>query len=256
MPREAPDALCAVILAAGHGTRLRPLTNVLPKALCPINNVPLLDLALASVSSYATAVAVNVHHRGRDIIDHLADREIRISDETDLLLGSAGALGRLASWIDGRPVLLRNSDAYLSEGLQGLVDGWDGDVVRLLGMRRDGHSDFGDVQYVGACLLPAHVVATLAERPSGLYDLVWRPAWEKGDLEFVQAGGQFVDCGTPREYLRANLIASGGDSVVGPGAEVRGRIDRCVVWPGGVVAEGEVLHDCIRVGSDLTVDAR
>lgn len=245
-----------MILAAGHGTRLRPLTNVLPKALCPINNVPLVDLALDSVTPHATAMAVNVHHRSRDLIDHLAGRGVHISDETDRLLGSAGALGRLVPWIDGRPVLLRNGDAYLSEGLKGLVDGWHGDTIRLLGMRRDGPSDFGDVQYVGACLLPAHVVATLTARPSGLYDLVWRPVWEKGELEFVMASGEFADCGTPRDYLRANLIASGGVSVLGPGAEVHGRIDRCVVWPGGVVAEGEVLHDCIRVGSDLTVDAR
>lgn len=245
-----------MILAAGRGTRLRPLTNFLPKALCPINNVALLDLALASVKPFATGVAVNVHHRSQDIIGHLAESDVHVSDESDRLLGSAGALGRLAPWIDGRPVLLRNADAYLSEGLEGLVAGWGGDTIRLLGRKREGPSDFGDVQYVGACLLPATLVATLSAVPSGLYDLVWRPAWERGELELVLAEGQFADCGTPHEYLRANLIASGGASVVGAGAVVRGRIERCVVWPGASVSPGETLHDCVRVGSDLTVDCR
>lgn len=243
-----------MILAAGRGTRLRPLTNILPKALCPINNVPLLDLALASVEPFAGDVAVNVHHRSQDIIRHLTETEVHVSDESDRLLGSAGALGRLAPWIDGRPVLLRNADAYLSEGLGRLLSGWSGDTIRLLGMRREGASDFGDVQYVGACLLPATVVATLSAEPSGLYDLVWQPAWARGELELVLAEGQFADCGTPREYLRANLIASGGASVVGTGSVVRGRIERCVLWPGAVVEREEALHDCVRVGSDLTVD--
>ena len=67
-PREDPYAaavspsastpLCAVILAAGVGARLRPLTDIRPKALCPVGNVPLLDRALDSVRPYAADVAV------------------------------------------------------------------------------------------------------------------------------------------------------------------------------------------------------
>lgn len=252
------DDLCAVVLAAGRGTRLRPLTSVLPKALCPIDNVALLDLALASVRPFAADVAVNVHHLSAAVVDHLArtDPRVQVSDETDRLLGSAGALGRLKPWIGGRPVLLRNSDAYLTGSLAELVDGWDGERPRLLGMRRASTADFGDIQYVGACLLPADVISGLSDRPSGLYDLVWQPRWQRGELEFVMATGEFVDCGTPRDYLKANLIASRGMSVIGAGAVVLGSVERTVVWPGGVVGADEALHDCIRVGRDLTVDAR
>jgi len=248
--------LCAVVLAAGYGTRLRPLTEIRPKSLCPINNVPLLNLALDSVRPFADDIAVNVHYLAEQVIAHLDGVAVTISDERPLILGSAGALGLLREWINGRAVLVRNSDAFLTAGLDELVDGWDGLRPRLLGRERDGASDFGNVQYIGACLLPAHVVLSLAAEPASLYDLIWKPAWNEGSLEFVMTSGEFVDCGTPHDYLAANMLASDGHNVIGAGSVVEGSLERVVVWPGGVVASNESLSNCIRVGSDLTVDAR
>jgi MurNAc alpha-1-phosphate uridylyltransferase len=66
---------------------------------------------------------------------------------------------------------------------------------------------------------------------------------------------EFIDCGTPSNYLRANLAANGGESVIGPGAVVDGELIRSVVWPDGVVRAGERLVESIRVGSDVTVPA-
>lgn len=249
------QGLCAVVLAAGKGTRLRPLTLRAPKALCPINNVPLIDLALASVEPFVNDVAVNIHYLADSVRAHLAGRPVHISDETDRLLGSAGALGHLRDWIAGRAVLLRNADAFLTDDLGGLAAGWDGTRPRLLGVRRGVPSDFGDIAYVGACLLPADAVSRLPDDFASLLELIWRPAWELGELEFVMARGEFVDCGTPRDYLRANLIASGGRSVFGAGAVVLGQVDRVVVWPGGYVGPDEQLSDCIRIGRDVTVVA-
>ncbi len=248
--------LCAVVLAAGTGMRLRPLTLHRPKALCPVDNVPLVDRAIESVRPYADDIAVNVHHLAEQVRAHLVDRDVRISDETVRLLESGGALGHLREWIAGRHVLLRNSDAFLTSDLAELVAGWDGRHPRLLGRPMHAPSDFGDVQYVGACLLPARDVARMPDAPASLHDLVWRPAWERGDLELVMARGDFVDCGTPADYLRANMIASGGRSVVGEGALVEGSLDRSVVWPGGYVGPDEHLSQCIRVGRDLTVSGR
>ena len=253
---DGGTGLCAVVLAAGLGRRLRPLTDLRPKALCPVGNVPLLDLALASVRPFTDDVAVNVHYLADQVRSHLAGTGVKISDESDRLLESGGALGRLRPWIAGRSVLLRNSDAYLTDGLEPLVAGWDGRRPRLLVVDRGQPSDFGDLQYVGACLVPAATAAAMPDAPASLHDLVWRPAWERGELETVILSGSFVDCGTPRDYLRANLIASAGRSVVGEGAVVRGSIERVVVWTGGYVAEDEVLVDCIRAGRDVTVDAR
>ncbi len=245
--------LCAVVLAAGRGTRLRPLTLHRPKALCPVDNIPLLDRAISSVRPYASDIAVNVHYLAEQVRAHLVDNDVHVSDETERLLESGGALGHLRQWVAGRPVLLRNSDAFLTSDLSELVAGWDGQHPRLLGRHRGAPSDFGDVQYVGACLLPAAAAAAMPDAPASLHDLVWRPAWEAGELELVMARGEFVDCGTPADYLRANMIASGGRSVIGAGAQVDGELEHSVVWPGGYVGPDEHLRESIRVGRDLTV---
>jgi len=250
------DDLCAVILAAGLGTRLRPITDVLPKALCPVDNVPLLDLAIASVRPHVDDIAANVHYRADDVRRHLARTGVHVSDETTRLLSSGGALGHLAEWVDGRNVLVRNSDMYLHGALDDLVRDWDGAQPRILGVDVGGPSDFGSVRYVGASLIPARDAQGLPDDVAALSDLVWQPAFLRGELQIVEAGFPCIDCGTPRDYLSANLLASGGSSVVGPGAVVEGDIDRVVVWADGYVGPDERLRDCIRVGTDLTIDAR
>src|SRR3546814_13342689 len=89
--------LAGVVLAAGAGTRLRPLTLLRPKVLCPVGNVPLIDLALARLGSVGS-VAVNVHH-GRAMLDAHLDPGVHRSYE-ESLLGTAGALGQLRGWLD------------------------------------------------------------------------------------------------------------------------------------------------------------
>lgn len=243
--------LVGVVLAAGEGRRLRPLTELRLKALCPVGNVALLDRALAAVSPYVDAVAVNVHHHRPALLAHLDARVVEVSIEEPVALGTAGALGRLRRWIDGRDVLVHNADAYLPGGLAALVEGWDGERCRLLVTRQPGAADFGDLRYVGACLLPGAVVAGLAADPSGLYEILWRTA----QLDFTVTSDVAIDCGTPADYLRANLHASGGVSVVGAGAVVEGSLLRSVVWPGGRVSAGERLVESIRAGADVTVAA-
>ena len=245
-----------VVLAAGLGTRLRPLTDVRPKALCPVNNVPLVDSALARVRSVAAEVAVNVHAGRAQMEGHLAGVGVHVSVEADAPLGTAGALGNLRDWIAGRPVLVGNADAWHRLDVRALVEGWDGERPRLLVVHDPARGDFGPWRYVGSTLLPWRIAAELQPTPSGLHDRVWMPALATGALELVEAEGEFFDCGTPADYLVANLCASGGESVVGEGAVVEGELVRSVVWPGGVVRTGERLVESIRVGADLTVDAR
>ena len=261
---EPRDDLAAVVLAAGFGTRLRPLTDLRPKALCPVGNVALVDLAIARVAPHAADVAVNVHAHAALLHAHLASpaalaanlgRALHVSDEQPVPLGSGGALGHLHDWIAGRPVLVTNVDAYLEDDLAALVEGWDGERPRLLVRTGGVPADFGPHHYVGACVVPAADAAALPDAFAGLHREVWWPEWTAGRLEVVEARGAAIDCGTPSDYLRANLHASGGVSVVGVGAVVRGELERAVVWPGGVVAEGERLVEAIRVGADLTVAA-
>jgi nucleotidyltransferase-like protein len=240
--------LAGVALAAGEGTRLRPLTSLRPKALCPVGNRPLVDLALDRLAPHTGSLAVNAFHLAGQVVEHVAGRA-HVSVESGEALGTAGALGALREWIDSRPVLVTNSDSYLPAGLAGFTAGWDGERCRLLCVPASGRGDFvtpegTPVRYVGACLLPWSAVRGLEPVPTGLYEVLWRDA----ELDLVVTGAPAVDCGTPADYLAANLHASGGESVIGEGAEVLGTVERSVVWPGARVAPGEHLVEVIRAG--------
>jgi NDP-sugar pyrophosphorylase family protein len=247
------DSVAALVLAAGAGTRLRPLTLLRPKALCPVGDRPLVDHALARVGPVTTDVTVNVHHGLDRMRAHLEGR-VRLSVEQPEALGTAGALGLLRPWIDGRPVLVTNADAWLPADLRPFVDRWDGERVRLLCVEEPDRGDFGPLRYCGAALMPWSTVARLRAEPSGLYEVSWADAWHAGRLDLVVHDGPFVDCGTPADYLAANLAWSGGKPVVGEGAVIGAGavLERSVVWPGSVVAPGEHLVDAIRA-DHLTV---
>ncbi len=276
----ARPAVCAVVLAAGEGRRLRPLTTAVPKALCPVGNVPLLDRALDRVAGLGLAgpvsVAVNAAHLADRVVAHLAGR-VHVSVEPDGPLGTAGGIARLRDWVDGRGVLVANADAYLAHpghppgaDVAALLDDWDGESVRMLTVpARPGRpAEFGGHRFAGLSLLPWDRIRDLPDAPGELVGTVWRPAEAAGALRRVHYPGTYLDTGTPADYLAANLHAAGTTSlvapdatvtgachrsVVGPGALVRGTVTRCVVWPGAVVHEGEVLSDAIRVGTDVTV---
>jgi N-acetyl-alpha-D-muramate 1-phosphate uridylyltransferase len=246
-------SIAGVVLAAGLGTRLRPLTELRPKALCPVNNVALVDHAIARVSPFVDAVAVNVHAHADQMRAHL-DGRMHMSYE-GRPLGTAGALGQLRPWIDGRAVLTTNADAWCGFTLDALVAGWDGVRTRVVVVHDAVRGDFGDWRFAGSCLLPWSEVARLDREVSDLYQLVWAPKFAAGELELVTVDGRFVDCGTPSDYLFANLLASGGRSVIGTGAVVRGRIERSVLWDGVEVGPTEHLVECVRASAACTVAA-
>jgi CTP:molybdopterin cytidylyltransferase MocA len=257
----------AVVLAAGEGRRLRPLTTLRPKALCPVGGTPLLDLALDRVERVcgtgADVVAVNAHHHRDQVVGHVGGRA-HLSVEEPVALGTAGALGLLRPWLAGRDVLVTNADAYLATTMDELVAGFDGERCRLLvrALPPDEPGDFRldgtPVRYVGACVLPWGLAQRLPAEPGGLYEALWRDLDAASRLDLHVTTAHVVDCGTPADYLAANLHASGGRSVVGEGAVVQGRIERCVVWDGAHVGPDEVLTDVVRAGDrahPLTVAA-
>lgn len=250
-------APAGVVLAAGLGRRLRPLTDLRPKALCPVGGTPLLDLALARLAPLTGTgpdhLAVNAHHHGDLVARHVAGRA-HLSPEQPEPLGTAGALGQLRPWIDGRDVLLTNADAYLTGALDELAAGFDGERCRLLvrelepGERGDFMLGDRSTRYIGACVLPWPLVRSLAATPSGLYEALWRELDARGLLDLLVTSATAIDCGTPADYLAANLHASGGRSVVGEGAIVEGQLERCVVWDGAYVGPHEKLVDVVRAG--------
>jgi NDP-sugar pyrophosphorylase family protein len=106
-----------MILAAGLGTRLRPITDTLPKALVEAGGKTLLEHAIVHLKSYGiTRVIINVHHFAGQIIEFLRGHgdfgiEIAISDESDQLLDTGGGL-RKAGWFfhGGDSFVVRNVD--------------------------------------------------------------------------------------------------------------------------------------------------
>jgi N-acetyl-alpha-D-muramate 1-phosphate uridylyltransferase len=256
---SSADGLIALVLAAGAGKRLRPLTFIRPKPLCPVANTTLLDLAFDRVSPHVApgAIAVNAHHLADQIAAAVGERA-RLSIEAPEALGTAGAVGALRDWIDGRDVLIANGDVWFpqSPDLTDFVGQWDRLRPRLLVVEDSNRPDFDDRwRFAGVSLLPAAIAASLAAEPSGLYEVVWRLT----SLDLVPTEADFMDIADPSSYLRANLIASGGASVIGEGANVAGQLERCVVWPGAVVLADEHLVDVVRArgnaGEIVTVAA-
>ena len=108
----------AMILAAGLGTRMRPLTDHLPKALVPVAGRPLIEYALRFVQFHGIEdVVVNLHHLGNKIRDALGDGStyglrIRYSPE-DPILDTGGAIKQAQPLLDGAPFLVLNADTIL-----------------------------------------------------------------------------------------------------------------------------------------------
>lgn len=248
-----PD-YAGVVFAAGLGTRLRPLTNLLPKALCPVNNKPLVDYAIERARMFTEDVAVNVHHHRDVMVAHLSGTDVHVSVEEPEPLGTAGALGKLRSWIDGRAVVATNSDAWFDCAVSSFLDSWDGETVRLFVVADATNPDFdGRWRFAGISAMPWSRVEHLDEMPAGLFEAVWRPAIDEGRVEYAECTGRFFDCGTPRDYLAANLTASSGESVIGASATVLGSVVRTVVWPASYVGPDETLVDAIRAGREITL---
>jgi NDP-sugar pyrophosphorylase family protein len=275
--------VCAVVLAAGEGRRLRPLTGTVPKALCPVGNVPLLDLALHRLTQLDLAgpeqVAVNACHLADQVVAAVGGRAHLSVEPGPHPLGTSAGVAGLRDWIAGRGVLVVNADAYLAGGdPTALVDGWDGTGTRLLGVPTTPADPyrFGRYRFAGSSLLPWPRVRGLSAPAPGtgpveLVKTVWRPAEAAGELTVIEHRGTYLDTGTPADYLAANLHAAGQDglllaptalltgsaehSVIGAGAVVEGRVERSVVWPGGYVGPAEHLIGAIRYGRSGTVTA-
>src|SRR3569832_2192688 len=130
----------AMVLAAGLGTRMRPLTDTKPKPLVPVAGKPLLDHVLDRLADAGVERAVvNVHYLAEQIIAHTKSRttpRVTISDERGLLLGTGGGVKARPElgaapffhinsdtiWIDGvRPILTRLAAAFDAASMDALL---------------------------------------------------------------------------------------------------------------------------------------
>ncbi|HLH87742.1 MAG TPA: nucleotidyltransferase family protein [Xanthobacteraceae bacterium] len=121
-PRRTAVPRNAMILAAGLGTRMRPLTNTLPKPLVPVGGKPLINHVLDRLAAAGVETAVvNVHHFADQIEQHLKPRrapKIIISDERDAVLGTGGGIAKALPLIGTAPFFVVNADTLWIDGVK------------------------------------------------------------------------------------------------------------------------------------------
>ena len=224
----------AMVLAAGLGTRMRPLTGKTPKPLVPVAGKPLIDHVLDRLADARVAHAVvNVHYLAEQIERHLATRtrpQIAISDERGLLLGTGGGVVKALPLLGRAPFVLINSDTIWIDGvtpnLARLADTFDPgamDALLLLApaagsvgysgrgdfamatdgtLRARGERDVAPFVYAGAAIL-AH--ALFADPPQGGFPLtaLFARAQKAGRLHGLRLEGLWMHVGTPEAVAAA-----------------------------------------------------
>ena len=233
----------AMVLAAGFGARMRPLTNRVPKPLIEIGGKPLLDHVLDRLAAAGVESAVvNVHHLAEQIEKHLAERKtprIVISDERKKLLDTGGgvakALGELGEapffhvnadtiWIDGvKPNFSRLADAIDPLSMDALLllapttgsIGYAGRGDFAMGpdgrLRRRAEREVVPFVYAGAAILSP---ALFAGAPQGEFPLtlLFERAADAGRLHGLRLEGLWMHVGTPDAIAAAEaaIRASAG----------------------------------------------
>jgi mannose-1-phosphate guanylyltransferase len=265
-----------MVLAAGLGTRLRPLSDARAKALVPIGDRPALAHVLAHLRSFGvTRIAVNAHHRVEEVRSFvLAQPEptVSLSEEVELL-GTAGGLARAGEMLGDGDVLVWNGDILASVDIGALTaahvsGGWDATLVvqplapgegrvgldaagRVVRLRSEGIApEARGGEFLGVHVIGSALRRRLPER-GGLIEDLYLPALRRGAAvrAFLYDAAWF-DIGTVATYLEANfawLARRGLGSYVGGGAHIAPSVvlDRCVIGSGARVEGTGVLERCV-----------
>ena len=289
MPRRRIRAL---VLAAGLGTRLRPLTNLTPKPLLPVRGVPILGHTLARLAAAGCeAAAVNLHYLGDQIRQRFGGSyqglPLTWSEEPEVL-GTLGALYPLREFLGPADlVLLVNGDSLCAWPLRKLIRrhlasgsrstllltsrpaparfgggvGIDRDG-RILSFRQ-GHPEQGEVAkryvFAGAHVLSPELLSSLKPGKSDIVRDLYVPMLAAGEvIGSLVDGGLWHDMGTPQRFLDGTL--AGRRSWISPEAslEAGAKVRRSSIEPGATVEkeariEGSVLLPGSRIGQGSVV---
>jgi MurNAc alpha-1-phosphate uridylyltransferase len=223
----------AMVLAAGLGKRMRPLTDTLPKPLVPVAGKALIDHVLDKLGDVGVTLAVvNVHYHAGQIEAHLKGRarpRIIISDEREEILDTGGGVVKALPQLGSAPFFHMNSDTLWIEGvtpnLSRLAAQFDAarmDILLLLASTAtsigyEGRGDFimapdgrlarrperevAPFVYAGAAILDP---AIFADAPTGKFSLnrMFDRATEAGRLYGLRLDGTWMHVGTP-EAIKA-----------------------------------------------------
>jgi len=224
----------AMVLAAGLGTRMRPLTDTVPKPLIKVAGRPLIDHVLDRLAETGVERAVvNIHHFGEQLQQHLTQRkhpQIVISDERGLLLGTGGGVKKALPELGNAPFFHINSDTIWIDGvkpnLTRLADAFDPatmDAFLLLAptassigysgrgdftmspegtLFRRGEQEVAPFVYAGAAILSP---ALFKGAPSGELSLttLFERAAQAGRLHGLRMEGLWMHVGTPEAIAQA-----------------------------------------------------
>lgn len=229
----------AMVMAAGLGKRMRPLTDELPKPLVKLRDRPLIDYAIDRlVEADISKIVVNVHYLADAVEQHLADRddiEIIISDERDHLLDTGGGAARVLGTLGPGPFFVINSDSVWLEGigasLTRMRERWNDaemDCLMLLAstVTSVGYEGRGDFQMdvsgrllrrpetevapfvnTGAYLIHPRVFTDL---PDGAFSMnvLWDRSIEAERLFGIRHDGVWMHVGTPEALNQAERLMS------------------------------------------------
>lgn len=224
----------AMVLAAGLGLRMRPITNTMPKPLVPVAGKPLLDHVLDKLAEAGVEkTVVNVHYLPDQIIRHVAARHepsITISDERNEILGTGGAVVRALPLLGATPFFHLNADTMWIDGvrpnLARLADAFDPstmDILLLMAptttsigyegpgdyamtpdgvLRRRKERQIVPFVYAGAAIISPQL---FADAPKGEFSLtsIFDRAEESGRLFGLRMEGTWMHVGTPGAITEA-----------------------------------------------------
>ena len=218
----------AMVLAAGLGLRLRPLTLDLPKAMVEVKGRSLVDRALDRLQAAGVEkIVVNLHHKGNTLKRHLAQRsdlQIAYSDETEMLLETGGGVAKALPLLGPEPFFVVNSDTIWldaqRDSLHALAATWDDATMDALLLVHPtvmaiGYSGMGDFDmapdgpltrreqrhvapflFTGIQLLHPRLFDGAPPGPFSLNRLYDKAA-ESGRLYGLRHQGVWMDVGTP-----------------------------------------------------------
>jgi mannose-1-phosphate guanylyltransferase len=269
-----------LVLTAGLGTRLRPLSFLLAKPALPVAGVPLVRRILDWLASQgARDVILNLHHRAETITAVVGDGRacglrVRYSWEQPVL-GSGGGPARAFSLVDGNELIVVNGDTLTDVSLTALLEDHrqSSALVTLALVPHPNPARYGGVQldadrrvaaftprarhpagwhFVGVQVVDRRAYAdTSTARPSesvsGLYTTLVRQ--RPGSVRGWTSDGGFDDVGTPLDYLETSIRLAGGDAsaLIDPGARVAvsAVLTRTIVWNEARIEDDVRLSDCI-----------
>ena len=266
----------AMVLSAGLGTRLAPLTDELAKPLMPVGDRPaVVHIADALGRAGISTIVVNTHHRPGDFSREIKGwkPEVHLVHEP-VILGTAGGVAHAAAALGPGPVVVWNGDilapaldvaaliarhreasagalwvvqpAGVGQGTVGLDD--EGRVVRLRGERFGLETSGGD--FLGVQVIGPELRRTLPGTGCLVADVALPLLRHGGRIDTFLYRGEWDDIGQPASLLRANLRwleARGLQawSAAGTTIEARARLERSLVGEGAAVAGAGVVRECV-----------